>query len=70
MDDDLYIHKAVRAWAEANNIRDVYYSPEEEVFYVKKFDDEIASSIYFGDKPIEDGYREHYTIDELCGEEE
>ena len=43
---DEKIRKAVRAWAEANNIRAVYYSPEE------------------------DGYGEHYTIDELCGDEE
>ena len=68
---DKKIRKAVRAWAEANNIRAVYYSPEEDGFYVKNFDDEIVTSIYFADKPMEeDGYGEHYTIDELCGEEE
>ena len=68
---DEKIRKAVRAWAEANNIRAVYYSPEEDGFYVKNFDDEIVASIYFADKPMEeDGYGEHYTIDELCGEEE
>ena len=68
---DEKIRKAIRAWAEANNIRAVYYSPEEDGFYVKNFDDEIVASIYFGDKPIEeDGYGEHYTIAELCGEEE
>lgn len=68
---DEKIRKAVRAWAEANNIRAVYYSPEEDGFYVKNFDDEIVASIYFGDKPMEeDGYGECYTIDELCGEEE
>lgn len=68
---DEKIRKAVRAWAEANTIRAVYYSPEEDGFYVKNFDDEIVASIYFGDKPMEeDGYGEHYTIDELCGEGE
>ena len=68
---DEKIRKAVRAWAEANNIRAVYYSPEEDGFYVKNFDDEIVTSIYFADKPMEeDGYGEHYTIDELCGDEE
>ena len=68
---DEKIRKAVRAWAEANNIRAVYYSPEEYGFYVKNFDGEIVASIYFGDKPMEeDGYGEHYTIAELCGEEE
>ena len=68
---DEKIRKAVRAWAEANNIRAVYYSPEEDGFYVKNFDDEIVTSRYFADKPMEeDGYGEHYTIDELCGEEE
>lgn len=36
---DEKIRKAVRAWAEANNIRAVYYSPEEDGFYVKNFDD-------------------------------
>lgn len=68
---DEKIRKAVRAWAEANNIRAVYYSPEEDGFYVKNFDDEIVASIYFGDKPMEeDGYGECYTTAELCGEEE
>lgn len=68
---DEKIRKAIRAWAEANNIKAVYYSPEEDGFYVKNFDDEIVASIYFGDKPMEeDGYGEHYTIDELCGEDE
>lgn len=68
---DEKIRKAVRAWADANNIRAVYYSPVEGGFYVKNFDDEIVASIYFGDKPMkEDVYGEHYTIDELCGEEE
>ena len=68
---DKKIRKAVRAWAEANNIMAVYYSPEEDGFYVKNFDDEIVTSIYFADKPMEeDGYGEHYTIDELCGDKE
>lgn len=68
---DEKIRKAIRAWAEANNIMAVYYSPEEDGFYVKNFDDEIVASIYFGDKPMEeDGYGEHYTISELCGDEE
>ena len=68
---DEKIRKAVRAWADANNKRAVYYSPKEDGFYVKNFDDEIVASIYFGDKPLEeDGYGEHYTIAELCGEEE
>lgn len=67
---DEKIRKAVRAWAEANNIKAVYYSPEEYGFYVKNIYDEIVASIYFGDKPMEeDGYGEHYTIAELCGEE-
>ena len=51
---DEKIRKAVRAWAEANNIRAVYYSPEEDGFYVKNFDDEIVTSIYFADKPMEE----------------
>ena len=64
------IRKAVRAWAEANNIKAVYYYPKGDGFYVNNFDDEIVASIHFGDKPIEDGYGDQYTIDELCGEEE
>lgn len=67
---DEKIRKAVRAWAEANNIKAVYYYPEGDGFYVNNFDDEIVASIHFGDKPIEDGYGDQYTIDELCGEEE
>lgn len=68
---DEKIRKAVRAWAEANSIRAVYYSPDEQGFYVKNFDGEIVAAIYFGDTPMEeDGYNEHYTIAELCGEDE
>lgn len=69
---DEKIRKAVRAWAEANNIRAVYYSPDAQGFYVKNYDDdEIFASIYFGDKPMEKyDYDWNYTIAELCGEEE
>lgn len=67
---DEKVRKAVRAWAEANNIKAVYYYPEGDGFYVNNFDDEIVASIHFGDKPIEDGYGDQYTIDELCGEDE
>ena len=68
---DEKIRKAVRVWAEANNIRAVYYSPDEQGFYVKNYDDEILASIYFGDKPMEKyDYDWNYTITELCGEEE
>lgn len=48
---DEKVRKAVRAWAEANNIKAVYYSPEEDGFYVKNFDDEIVAS-----KPYEPIY--------------
>ena len=68
---DEKIRKAVRAWAEASDIRAVYYSPDEQGFYVKNYDDEILASIYFGDKPMERyDYDWSYTIAELCGEEE
>lgn len=64
---DKRIRKAVRAWAEANNIKEVRYDMRQNIFKWAKFE------IYFDyDFDIYDGLMamKYYTIAELCGEEE
>lgn len=67
---DKKIRKAVRAWAEACNLKHVTYKQASNEFY--DANTRGAFAIRFTLIPVEayleDG--EHYTIDELCGEEE
>ena len=67
---DEKIRKAVRAWAEACNLKHVTYKQASNEFY--DADTRGAFAIRFTILPVEvyleDG--EHYTIAELCGEEE
>ena len=66
---DEKIRKAVRAWAEANDVEKVDYWNSDYKFQ----DMQGGSSINFEDNPIEteDRYgNDEYTIAELCGEEE
>jgi len=67
---DEKIRKAVRAWAEACNLKHVTYKQASNEFY--DADTRGAFAIRFTLIPVEvyleDG--EHYTIAELCGEEE
>ena len=67
---DEKIRKAVRAWAEANGVGVVLYKEDNYRFYAD--DTEIGSMIEFEDMPeyIDLGDERHYTIAELCGEEE
>lgn len=64
------IRKAVMAWAEACNLKHVTYNQASNEFYDS--DTRGAFAIRFTLIPVEvyleDG--EHYTIAELCGEEE
>ena len=70
---DEKIRKAVRAWAEANNINSNHYyetnvkfsSPEHEFTWI---DTRVQFNEITGLERLEDGKR--YTIAELCGEEE
>ena len=66
---DEKIRKAVRAWAEANDVEKVDYWNSDYKFQ----DMQGGSSINFEDNPIETESRygnDEYTIDELCGKGE
>ena len=66
---DEKIRKAVRAWAEANDVEKVDYWNSDYKFQ----DMQGGSSINFEDNPIETEGRygnDEYTITELCGEDE
>lgn len=67
---DERIRKAIRAWAEACNLKHVTYKQASNEFY--DADTRGAFAIRFTLMPVEvyleDG--EHYTIAELCGEDE
>lgn len=67
---DEKIRKAVRAWAEACKLKHATYKQASNEFY--DADTRGAFAIRFTLRPVEvyleDG--EHYTIAELCGEEE
>lgn len=70
---DEKIRKAVRAWAEANNINSRHYHETDVKFNSLEHElTWIDTSIQFNEfealEGLEDGKR--YTIDELCGEEE
>lgn len=70
---DEKIRKAVRAWAEANDINSEHYHNTDIKFNATEHRLQwIQTSIEFnnimGFDNLEDG--ETYTIDELCGEEE
>lgn len=70
---DEKIRKAVRAWAEANNINSRHYYDNDMKFNSSEHElTWIDTTIQFNElgalEGLEDGKR--YTIDELCGEEE
>ena len=64
---DEKIRKAVRAWAEANNITQVSHDARWNAFRCTDF---VIAFDYYFDR--HDGFEDmkSYTIDELCGEEE
>ena len=70
---DEKIRKAVRAWADANNINSRHYYENDVKFDSLEHElTWIDTSIQFNEfgalEGLEDGKR--YTIDELCGEDE
>ena len=72
---DEKIRKAVRAWAEANEVfgASTYKTCNDgDYWYIRAFNDterHIDIDLY-GDLPRELMHRKYYTIAELCGEEE
>lgn len=70
---DEKIRKAVRAWADANNVNSKHYYENDVRFNLLEHElTWIDTSIQFNEVEalvgLEDGKR--YTIDELCGEDE
>lgn len=70
---DEKIRKAVRAWADANNVNSNHYYENDVRFNLLEHElTWIDTSIQFNElgalEGLEDGKR--YTVDELCGEEE
>lgn len=63
---DEKVRKAVRAWAEANEVKEVAYFKED--FGLRLMYHTISIDLYGNTGELED-YK-HYTIAELCGEEE
>ena len=63
---DKKIRKAVRAWAEANDITEINVASSGYELW-GGIDDWC---IHFGGNPFKDIKPQQYTIDELCGEEE
>lgn len=59
------IRKAVRYWAEANNIKEVFYNSDSN-----EISDIYRNTIGFNAKVLETYLNKPYTIAELCGEEE
>ena len=67
---DEKIRKAVRAWAEANDVLEVFIDRIGDGTYIELYDEDDGRRRITALRPggIETG--EAYTIDELCGEEE
>ena len=66
------MRKALRAWAEANNIYRVSYHKCSHYWYLRSFNDNeqaIDFWLSYNAEP-EMNEDEYYTIPELCGEEE
>ena len=63
---DEKIRKAVRAWAEANDITEINVASSGYELW-GGIDDWC---IHFGGNPFKDIKPQQYTIEELCGEEE
>ena len=68
---DEKIRKAVRAWAEANDIKEASAYLSSHYWYLRAFNENEAGIDFWGWKmpiPLIENHR--YTIAELCGEEE
>lgn len=70
---DEKIRKAVRAWAEANKVESAFVTMDENIDW-SVYGDDIDRNrfrIQFFDRVVPDENMDHhYTIEELCGEED
>lgn len=64
------IRKAVRAWAEANDVLEVFIDNIGDGTYMELYDEDDGRRRISALRPAGLKTREAYTIDELCGEEE
>ena len=67
---DEKIRKAVRAWAEANDVLEVFIDRIGDGTYIELYDEDDGRRRISALRPAGLKTGEAYTIDELCGEEE
>lgn len=67
---DKKICKAVRAWAEANEVLEVFIDRIGDGTYIELYDEDDGRRRISALRPAGLKIGEAYTIDELCGEEE
>ena len=66
---DEKIRKAVRAWAEANEVLEVFIDRIGDGTYIELYDEDDGRRRISTLRPVGLKIREAYTIDELCGDE-
>lgn len=67
---DEKVRKAVRAWAEANDVLEVFIDRIGDGTYIELYDEDDGRRRISALRPAGLKTGEAYTIDELCGEEE
>ena len=67
---DEKIRKAVRAWAEANDVLEVFIDRIGDGTYIELYDEDDGRRRISALRPAGLKTGEYSTIDELCGEEE
>lgn len=67
---DEKIRKAVRAWAEANDVLEVFIDRIGDGTYIELYDEDDGRRRISALRPAGLKIGEAYTIEELCGEEE
>ena len=67
---DEKIRKAIRAWAEANDVLEVFIDCIGDGTYIELYDEDDGRRRISALRPAGLKTGEAYTIDELCGEEE
>ena len=67
---DEKIRKAVRAWADANDVLEVFIDRIGDGTYIELYDEDDGRRRISALRPAGLKTGEAYTIDELCGEEE
>ena len=67
---DEKVRKAVRAWAEANEVLEVFIDRIGDGTYIELYDEDDGRRRISILRPVGLKIGEAYTIDKLCGEEE